>query len=167
MLGRPGAGLQVGVVESFGLGYAAVYVGVAQAALEFTMDYAKTRVVRPENIAVTQDPAVQRHVGGLVAHLEAARLVLDDAAARWEPADLIERTNLANRAKYLATEVSLEVTSKAIQVVGGRGAYREFPVERAFRDVRTATLMPPTIDRMLEAIGKSALGLTEGMFRYR
>jgi alkylation response protein AidB-like acyl-CoA dehydrogenase len=167
VLGRPGSGLQVGVVESFGLGYAAVYVGVAQAALEFTMDYAKKRVVRPENIAVAQDPTVQRHVGGLVAHLEAARLVLDDAAARWEPADLGERTNLANQAKYLATEVSLEVTSKAIQVVGGRGAYREFPVERAFRDVRTATLMPPTIDRMLEAIGKSALGLTEGMFKYR
>jgi alkylation response protein AidB-like acyl-CoA dehydrogenase len=57
------------------------------------------------------------------------------------------------------------VTSKAIQVVGGRGAYREYPVERAFRDARTATLMPPTMDRMLEAIGKGALGLTEGMFK--
>lgn len=76
-----------------------------------------------------------------------------------------ERANLANRAKYLATEVSLEVTSKAIQIVGGRGAYRELPIERAFRDARTATLMPPTTDRMLEAIGKASLGLAEGMFR--
>jgi len=40
-----------------------------------------------------------------------------------------------------------------------------FPAERAFRDMRTATLMPPTADRMLETIGKSALGLTEAMFR--
>ncbi len=41
------------------------------------------------------------------------------------------------------------------------GAY---PAERAFRDVRTSTLMPPTMDRMLEAIGKSALGLDAAMF---
>jgi alkylation response protein AidB-like acyl-CoA dehydrogenase len=164
-LGRPGAVTQVGVVESFGLGYAAVYVGIAEAALAFALSYAKERVVKPENIAIAQDPTVQRHLGGLAVHLDAARLVLTDAAARWEPAEVAERGNLANRAKYLATEVSLEVTSRVIQVVGGRGAYRELPLERAFRDVRTSTLMPPTMDRMLEAIGKSALGLTEGMFR--
>ena len=165
VLGRPGTATQVGVVEGFGLGYAAVYLGVAEAALAFALEYAKSRVVKPENVAVAQDPTVQRHLGGLVVHLEAARLVLRDAAARWEPADVAERGNLANRAKYLATEASLEVTSKVIQVVGGRGAYRDYPLERAFRDVRTATLMPPTMDRMLEAIGKSALGLSEGMFR--
>jgi alkylation response protein AidB-like acyl-CoA dehydrogenase len=165
VLGRPGTATQVGVVESFPLGYSAVYVGVAEAALQFTLDYAKQRVVKPDNVAVAQDPTVQRHLGGLVVHLDAARLVLRDAAARWEPADVTERGHLANRAKYLATEVSLEVTSKVIQVVGGRGAYRDYPVERAFRDVRTATLMPPTMDRMLEAIGKGALGLTEGMFK--
>jgi alkylation response protein AidB-like acyl-CoA dehydrogenase len=60
--------------------------------------------------------------------------------------------------------VSLDVTSRVIQIVGGRGAYKDYPAERAFRDVRTATLMPPTMDRMLEAIGKSALGLDAAMF---
>src|SRR5438046_10648282 len=63
-LGRPGSAIQVGVVESFGLGYAAIYVGVAEAALDFAIDYAKKRVVKPENIAVAQDPTVQRHIGG-------------------------------------------------------------------------------------------------------
>ena len=165
LLGRPGSATQVGIVESFGLGYAAVYVGLAEAALDFALDYAKKRVVKPENIPVAQDPTVQRHLGGLLVHLDAARLVLRDAAAGWEAADVAERGNLANRAKLLGTEVGLEVTSKCVQVVGGRGAYRQYPVERAFRDARTATLMPPTMDRMAEAIGKSALGLTEGMFR--
>jgi len=165
LLGRPGAATQVGVVESFGLGYAAVYVGLAEAALDFTLDYAKKRVVKPDNVAVAQDPTVQRHLGGLLVHLDAARLVLRDAAAGWAAADVAERATLANRAKYLGTEVSLEVTSRAIQVVGGRGAFRDYPVERAFRDARTATLMPPTMDRMAELIGKSALGLTEAMFR--
>jgi len=164
MLGDPGAAVQVGVIESFALGYAAVYLGIAESALAFALEYAKKRIVKPENIAVAADPTVQRHIGELAAHLDAAALVLADSAARWDDADLGELGPLANRAKYLATEVGLHVTSKVIQVVGGRGAYKEFPAERAFRDLRTCTLMPPTVDRMLEAIGKSALGLDTAMF---
>ena len=96
--------------------------------------------------------------------LDAALLMLDHSAESWESADLVGRGLLAAKAKYLATETALEVTSKVIQVVGGRGAYRDFPAERALRDVRTSTLMPPIPDRMLEAIGKSALGLDTPMF---
>jgi alkylation response protein AidB-like acyl-CoA dehydrogenase len=153
------------VVESFALGYAAVYAGIAEGALAFAIDYAKKRVVKPENIAVAHDPAVQRHIGELSAHLDAALLVLADTAERWEAADVQERGVLGNKAKYIATEVGLAVTSKVIQVVGGRGAYKDFPAERAFRDLRTSTLMPPTVDRMLEGIGKSALGIEGGMFK--
>jgi len=152
LLGEPGAAVQVGVIESFALGYAAVYLGIAESALAFALDYAKKRIVKPENIAVAADPTVQRHVE------------VPDSAARWDDADLAALGPLANRAKYLATEVGLHVTSKVIQVVGGRGAYRDFPAERAFRDLRTCTLMPPTVDRMLEAIGKNALGLDTAMF---
>jgi len=164
LLGDPGAATRVGVIEIFALGYAAVYLGIAEAALAFAIDYAKKRIVRPENVAVAMDPAVQRHVGELAAQLDAANLVLADSAARWDGADVVERGLLANRAKYLATEVGLHVTSKAIQIVGGRGSYKDFPAERAFRDLRTSTLMPPTVDRMLEAIGKSVLGLDAAMF---
>ena len=164
-LGRPGAAIQVGVIEGFALGYAAVYIGLAEGAFDFAVDYARKRIVKPENVPVANDPTVQRHLGALRVHLDAARLVLDDSASGWATADLAERALLANRAKFLGTEVGLEVTEKVIQIVGGRGAYREFPAERAFRDLRTSTLMPPTMDRMVETIGKSALGLTEGMFR--
>jgi alkylation response protein AidB-like acyl-CoA dehydrogenase len=164
-LGRPGAALQVGVVEAFALGYAAVYVGIAESALAFAAEYLRGRLIKPENISAAQDPAVQRHVGELSVKLDAARLVLDQAAAGWETADVVARGLLANRAKYLASETGLEVTSRVIQTIGGRGAYRALPAERAFRDMRTATLMPPTADRMLETIGKSTLGLNEAMFR--
>ena len=164
-IGDPGEALRVGVVESFALGYAAVYLGIAEGALAFAIDYAKKRVVKPENIAVAHDPTVQRHIGELSAHLDGALLVLADTAGRWEAADVLERGVLGNRAKYLATEVGLAVTSKVIQVVGGRGAYKDFPAERAFRDLRTSTLMPPTVDRMLEGIGKSALGIEGSMFK--
>ncbi len=164
-IGDPGEALRVGVVESFALGYAAVYLGIAEGALAFAIDYAKKRVVKPENIAVAHDPTVQRHIGELSAHLDGALLVLADTAERWEAADVLGRGVLGNKAKYLATEVGLAVTSKVIQVVGGRGAYKDFPAERAFRDLRTSTLMPPTVDRMLEGIGKSALGIEGGMFK--
>jgi alkylation response protein AidB-like acyl-CoA dehydrogenase len=164
-LGQPGSAMGVGVVEIFGLGYAAVYVGIAEAALDHAMEAVQQRVVKPENISVAQDPAVQRHIGDMQLRLDAARLVLADAAAHWEAADVAGRAFLANRAKWIATEAGLHVTSHAVQVVGGRGAYRDAPVERAYRDMRTATLMPPTMDRMLEAIGKSVLGLQGEMFK--
>jgi alkylation response protein AidB-like acyl-CoA dehydrogenase len=164
-IGDPGAALRVGVVESFALGYAAVYLGIAEGALAFAIDYARKRIVKPENIAVAHDPVVQRHIGEMSAHLDGALLVLADTAERWEAADLVERGVIGNKAKYLATEVGLAVTSKVIQVVGGRGAYKDFPAERAFRDLRTSTLMPPTVDRMLEGIGKNALGIEAGMFK--
>ena len=165
-LGAPGSATGVGVVESFALGYAAVYVGIAESALEFTADYVKKRVVKPENVPVATDPAVQRQIGDLDSRLDAARLLLHDSASRWEGADVPRRGHLANRAKYLATEIGLHVTSQALQIAGGRGAYKDYPVERAFRDLRTASLMPPTMDRMAEGMGKIALGLGGGMFQF-
>ena len=165
-LGKPGSAMGVGVVESFALGYAAVYVGIAEAAFEFAADYVKKRVVKPENVPVSNDPGVQRQIGDLEARLDAARLVLHDSASRWEGADVAQRGQLANRAKYLTTEIGLHVTSLALQITGGRGAYKDYPVERAFRDMRTASLMPPTMDRMVEGMGKLALGLGGGMFQF-
>ena len=164
IVGPPGAPLGTGIIEMFGLGYAAIYLGIADGALAFAADYARQRVVKPENVAVAHDPAVQRHVGKLVAHLEAAQHVLARCAEQWETADRGLRGVLSSKAKYLATEAALYVTSEVVQLVGGRGAYKDYPAERAFRDVRTATLMSPTVDRMMETIGKHALGIDVGMF---
>ena len=72
----------------------------------------------------------------------------------------------ANTAKYLATHVGLQVTTTAMQVVGGRSTLKDLPVERAYRDLRTCTLMPPTVDRMLEAVGKGVLGVEAAMFNF-
>jgi alkylation response protein AidB-like acyl-CoA dehydrogenase len=165
-LGKPGLAAAVGVIEGFALGYAAVYVGIAEAAFEFAADYVKKRVVKPENVPVAHDPAVQRQIGDLEARLDAARLILHDSASRWEAGNAVQRGQLANRAKYLTTEIGLHVTSLALQITGGRGAYKDYPVERAFRDLRTASLMPPTMDRMVEGMGRLALGLGGGMFQF-
>jgi hypothetical protein len=93
--------------------------------------------------------------------LEGARLTLYQSACRWQKADVVGRAVLAARAKYAATEAALMITSRAVQIVGGRSAHRRYPLERLFRDVRTATLMPPNADRSMEVIGKAMLGITD------
>jgi alkylation response protein AidB-like acyl-CoA dehydrogenase len=164
VLGRPGRAIQVGVVESFALGYAAIYLGIARSALEYATQYCQMKVFRPENVPIAHDAAIQRHIAEMAVALEAARLLLYQAAAQWEEADVPTRGLLANKAKYLATQAGLQVTTTAMQIVGGRSALKELPVERAYRDLRTCTLMPPTVDRMLEAVGKAALGVEVQMF---
>jgi len=163
LLGAPGDALRIGVAEAFALGYAAIYVGIAQGALDFAIEDCKTRTYRPAPTPIAHEPTVQRHVGELVIRLEAARHVFEDAGRRWDTADPAARGVLASKAKYIATEAALHVTEKAVQLVGGRGSSRDYPVERAFRDVRTCTLMTPTADRMVETIGKSALGIDTAM----
>ena len=107
----------------------------------------------------------QRHVAEMEMALEGARLVLYQSAGRWQDTDPAERWVLAARAKYLATEASLAVTSTAHQATGGRSAHRHYPLERLYRDVRTSTLMPPNADRSMELVGKAALGVEDQAFK--
>lgn len=161
LLGTPGESLRSGVGLAFGLGYGAIYVGTAQRALDFTIDFCKTHRFEPDPALRAHDPLVQHRVAEMTMALEGARLVLYQSAWRWENADAVERANLAARAKYVATEAALMVTSKAVQIVGGRSVHRRYPLERLFRDVRTATLMPPNVDRSMELIGKAMLDITD------
>jgi alkylation response protein AidB-like acyl-CoA dehydrogenase len=161
LLGEPGESLKSGVGLAFGLGYAAIYVGAAQRALDIAIDFCTTHHFAPDPAPRARDPIVQHHVAEMSMALEAARLVLYQSACRWEKADAVQRAVLAARAKYLATEAALKVTADAIRVVGGRSAHRALPLERLFRDVRTATLMPPNADRAMELVGKAALGVPD------
>jgi alkylation response protein AidB-like acyl-CoA dehydrogenase len=164
-LGQPGKALQVGVIEAFALGYAAIYLGIAQSALDAATRYCQTKIFHPENLPIAHDPTLQRHIASIAIPLEAARLLLYQAAQQWADADTPIRGSLAGKAKYLATQVGLQVTALAMQVIGGRAALKDLAVERAYRDLRTCTLMPPTPDRMLETVGKTMLGLTAMMFQ--
>ena len=157
VLGEPGRGDKLGIGQSFGLGYAAVYLGAAQRALDFVKEYAKTHQFAPEPVPLSHSLVVQRNVAEMTMELEGARLVLYQSATQWQEADPLRRAVLAARAKYLATEAALMVTGKAIQTVGGRSAHKSLPLDRLFRDVRTCTLMPPNTDRAMEIIGRDEL----------
>jgi alkylation response protein AidB-like acyl-CoA dehydrogenase len=161
LLGAPGQPARVGVGQGFGLGYAAIYLGAAQRALDWTVTFCQTHQFEPEPLPMSHSLQVQQHVAEMTMALEGARLVLYQSASHWAAAAPVKRAILAARAKYMATEAALRVTSQAHQTVGGRSVYRGYPLERLFRDVRTSTLMPPNVDKAMELIGQAALGLEE------
>ena len=167
VLGEQGMAERVGVGQGFGLGYAAIYVGAAQRALDFYVEYASTQRLDPDPAPQSHSLVTQRAVAEMQLALEGARLVLYQSAFGWAGKDPIGRAILSARAKYLATEASLMVTSKVMQMGGGRLAHKGLPPERIYRDVRTCTLMPPSADRTLEIVGQSELGLEDELLALR
>ena len=165
LLGLPGEAPRTGVTQGFALGFAAVYIGAARAALDFTREFAKTQTFSPDPDPIAESLPVQRTVAEMSMELEGARRVLHSSASQWAAANPTERAVLSARAKYLASEAALAVTSKAIQVAGGRSTHKSMPFERLYRDVRTSTLMPPNLERCLELVGRSELGLDTPLYR--
>ena len=153
-LGEPGQSAKSGVTQGFSLGFAAVYIGAAQAALDCTKDFCLNQTFAPDPGRVADGLVVQRTIAEMSMAITSARQALYDSASRWEGKTPNQRAVLGARAKYLATNASLEVTSKAMQIAGGRSAHKRMPLERIFRDIRTSTLMPPNLDRCLELIGR-------------
>ena len=164
-LGKPGDAPRSGVTQGFGLGFAAVYIGVAQAAHDYIREFAQTQAFAPDPTPVAAGLAVQRTVAEMAVSIEGARRVLHHGASVWPEASPAQRAFLSAKAKYLATVASLDVTSKAIQIAGGRSAHKRMPLERLYRDVRTSTLMPPNLDRCLEIVGRTELGLDASLYR--
>jgi alkylation response protein AidB-like acyl-CoA dehydrogenase len=159
ILGTPGRGDKLGIGQSFGLGYASVYLGAAQMALDFVKDYSRNTRFDPDPNPMSHTLPVQGRVTEMTMALEGARLSIYRAASLWEESNPFERAVLSAKAKYLATEAALMVTEKAIQTVGGRSAHASNPLGRVFRDVRTCTLMPPNSDRQMEIIGRAEMGV--------
>jgi alkylation response protein AidB-like acyl-CoA dehydrogenase len=96
-------------------------------------------------------------VGTIAARLEGARVVLYDGARRTETADPAEILVIGSRVKYLVQEAVVFATNACIELVGARSIGRGHLIERAYRDVRTASLMPPNVDRMEQILGSAFL----------
>ena len=110
----------------------AMAVGIAQAALEESINYAKQRQQFGRPISKFQ--AIQWMIADMATEIEAARLLVHRAA-------FLEDHNMpfskeASMAKLFASEMAMRVTRKAIQIHGGYGYLREYPLERFFRDVK-------------------------------
>ncbi len=140
----------------------AVYTGIAVAARDFAIEFARGR--RPsgqQGASIAEYQAVQHRVAEMeMLILQSRSLVYGTAEAWVERPEL--RESLAwqvNAAKYVATNNAIRVTDLALRVVGSAGLTRGLPLERYFRDVRAGLGNPPMDDIALNLIGKAALGL--------
>ena len=144
---------------SFSLGYAAVYLGIAEAAYAYITDYVQQRTWTPDGATMVQYPSVQRSIGEMSVAIQSGRLLLIDAALTDRNEDPIASVLAVNRAKQYCAEVGVSVTDAAMRMAGGGGLLKSSPLERLRRDALSGPVMPPANDRCLETIGKLECGL--------
>lgn len=151
MLGPEGRGfhMMMSVLDKGRVGIAALAVGILQAALEASVDYARVRRQFGKPIAEFQ--AVQWMVADMAKDLQAARLLVHAAAAKLAAG---ERATLeASMAKCFASDAAVAHTANAVQIHGGSGYIRGFEVERLYRDAKITQIYEGTnqIQRMIMA----------------
>lgn len=144
MLGEPGQGYKIALANlSIGrIGIAAQAVGMAAAALDFAVSYARDR--KSFGQPIIEHQAVGHRLADLATRLEMARLgVLHAASLRDAGAPCLREASMA---KLFASEAAEAICSGAIQTLGGYGYLADYPVERIYRDVRVCQIYEGTSD---------------------
>jgi butyryl-CoA dehydrogenase len=153
LLGEEGQGLKIALsgLEGGRIGIAAQSVGMARAAFEAALRYAKDRIAFGKPIFEHQ--AVHFRLGDMATQIEAARQLLHHAAALKDSGRPCLKE--AAMAKLYASEMAESVCSAAIQIHGGYGYVSDFPVERIYRDVRVCQIYEGTSDVQKILIGRA------------
>lgn len=144
VLGEPGQGYRIALanLETGRIGIAAQCIGMAQAALEIAVGYAKER--KSMGKAIIEHQAVGFRLADLAARLEAARqLVLHAAALKDAGQPCLKEASMA---KLVASETAETVVSGALQTLGGYGYLEEFGIAKIYRDVRVCQIYEGTSD---------------------
>lgn len=142
MLGKLGEGFKIAMTTLDGgrIGVAAQSVGIAQSALEHAIRYSKERIQFGKPIASQQ--AVSFMLAEMATKVEAARLLTLRAA--YHKSHHIPYSKEAAMAKKFASDIAMEVSTDAVQVFGGYGFSREYPVERLMRDAKICQIYEGT-----------------------
>jgi alkylation response protein AidB-like acyl-CoA dehydrogenase len=138
LLGSAGDGFRqaLSVLDGGRIGIAALSVGIAQGALDASIAYAKGR--HQFGRALAEFQAIQWKIADMATEINAARLMTHRAAwlkSRGEPFSLA-----ASQAKYFASEAAVRAANEAVQIHGGYGFIKEYPVEKLYRDVKLMTI---------------------------
>ncbi|MDR0956507.1 MAG: acyl-CoA dehydrogenase family protein [Endomicrobium sp.] len=144
LLGKEGHGLMIAqtTLDNSRPGVAAQALGIAAGALEEAVDYARKRVQFGQPIASFQ--GIQHMLAEMATEVEAARALLY-ASARMIDSGTVKRTSKESAmAKLFCSEVAMKVTTNAVQIFGGYGYSREYPVEKMMRDAKITTLYEGT-----------------------
>jgi alkylation response protein AidB-like acyl-CoA dehydrogenase len=139
------------------IGIAAQALGIAQAAYDVAREYALERRAFGHRIGDFQ--AIQHKLADMSTEIDAARLLVYRAA--WLKQQGRPHTEEGAKAKLFASEMARRQTAEAIQVLGGYGYTKEFPVERYYRDAKITEIYEGTSEIQRLVIARSVLGLTE------
>jgi len=142
LLGKEGQGFKIalGTLDGGRIGIAAQAVGIAAAALETSVAYAKERVQFGKPLAKLQ--AIQWMLADMATEIDAARLLVWRSA--WMKDQGMRFGQASAMAKLYAAEAAMRATTKAIQIHGGYGYIKEYPVERHFRDAKITEIYEGT-----------------------
>jgi butyryl-CoA dehydrogenase len=142
MLGRPGDGFKIAMetLDCGRISIAAQAVGIAQAALDAAIRYAKSRVQFGRPIADLQ--AIRWMIADMATEIEAARLLTYKAAHLTDQG--AKHTKEASMAKLFAASTAVEAARKALQVHGGYGYMTDLPLERYYRDAKITEIYEGT-----------------------
>src|SRR6187399_3203868 len=156
VLGEPGKGYKIAIetLNEGRIGIGAQMIGLARAALEHSTAYAKERKQFGKTIGEFQ--GVQFDLARMATEVEAARLLVYNAA-RLRDAGMPFLTEAA-MAKYYSSEVAENAASKAIEIHGGVGITKDYPVEKLYRDAKIGRIYEGTTNIQLVTIAKKLLG---------
>jgi alkylation response protein AidB-like acyl-CoA dehydrogenase len=154
-VGNEGEGYKVALSTLDGgrIGIAAQATGIAQGAFEAALKYSQERLAFGHPIAEFQ--AIQFMLADMATEIDAARLLIRKAA--WKQDTGARFSMDAAMAKLFASEMATRVAHKAIQIHGGNGYSREYPVERAYRDARITEIYEGTSEIQRLVISSWAL----------
>ena len=157
-LGEEGQGFidALRILDGGRIGIGALGVGIAQGAFEQAVAYAKGRKQFDQPIANFQ--AVQWMLADSAVEISAARLLVQRAAFVKDTGE--EVTRAASMAKLYASETAVRVANRAVQIHGGYGYVKEYPVERAYRDAKICTIGEGTSEIQRLVIARQLLGET-------
>lgn len=152
LIGESGKGISsfLHALEFGRLSIAASALGVAEAAYESSIAYAKERIVYGKPISELQ--TVQMHLAKMYSQIKATRILTHHIATTTENLDLDSSV-----AKYYASETAVEVTQTALRVFGGYGYMKEYPIERYIRDATMYLVGEGANDALLTSIAKKIL----------
>ncbi len=147
LIGEEGQGFKIAMAGLDGgrLNIGACSLGAAQSCLDRTIDYMKER--KQFGRAIAEFQALQFRVADMATELESARLMLHRAATLVD-AKTPDATTQAAMAKRLATDAGFNVVNQALQLHGGYGYLRDYPIERYLRDVRVHQILEGTNEVM-------------------
>jgi len=155
LLGEEGQGFRnfMKTLDGGRIGIGAMSLGLARAAMDHAVEYAMAR--RAFGATIADQGAIREKIADMAAGIHASRLLVYDTARRRQEGR--PHTREASITKLIASETAYRITKEAVQILGGNGYSREYPVERFFRDVKLLEIGEGTSEIQRIVIAKDVL----------